>query len=205
MSISPDGKSVLTKLPGAEAALSIVPVGAGPTRVLKTPGLDCHWGAWLPDGRRVLVSANKKGERTRLFVLDVESETWRPFGEGLAAGVVSPDGKYVAGPGPDGTLALQALDGDATVRVRGALPGDTAVGFGDEGRTLLVMRPERVPREVFRIDLSTGMRTRWRTFVPQDAAGVSLVLGLVFSSDASAYAYSYYRSLAVVYSVDGLL
>jgi serine/threonine protein kinase len=206
MSISPDSKLVLTKLPGPQAPLSIVPVGPGPTRLLKTPGLDCHWGAWLPDGRHVLVSANRAGERTGLYVVDVESETWRPFKEGrFSAGAVSPDGKYIAGPGPDGVLALQPLEGDAAIPVRGALPGDTAVGFSDGGRTLLVMLPQRVPREVFRIDLETGARSRWRAFVPQDPAGVSLVLGLVFSADASAYAYSYYRSLAVIYAVDGLL
>jgi len=206
MAISPDGKWVLTKTPGVPAALALVPVGAGATRLLPTTGLDAHWASFLPNARQLVVYASRPTQKNRLYVVDVDTGEWRPFSrEGHAGYAVSPDGRYVACTSPERIVLLEPLDGSAAVTVRGALPGDLPVAFGGDGRSLFVASQKQVPREVFRVDLRTGARVHFRDFVPVDKAGVSLVLRLSLSADASSYAYSYYRSLADIYAVDGLL
>jgi eukaryotic-like serine/threonine-protein kinase len=204
VAVSPDSQWVLTK-PAVGGSFVVVPVGPGATRPLRRAGVDPDWGSWLPDGRRLLVSANEGRGRSRLYLIDVETGTWRPFADdAVSRGPVSPDGKVLAGRDARGSLVLQPLEGGAAVPVRGAAAGDSALAFCDGGRTLLVMTPRRVPRDVYRIDLASGARAYWRSFVPEDATGVSVVQAPFFSADATAYAYSYYRSLGVIYAVDGL-
>src|SRR6266852_46296 len=79
--------------------------GAGEPKVLPTEGLSVQTGAdWLPDGKRVLLTANEPGHGPRLFLQDLSAgkpraispEGYRAFGR-----AVSPDGKFAAVAGPD--------------------------------------------------------------------------------------------------------
>jgi Tol biopolymer transport system component len=206
MAISPDNAFVLVKPPGEPGVLSIVPVGAGSTRQLKLPGLDPHWASWTPDARQMVVYASQGEQKSRLYVVDVETAKFRPLSEvGRGGYAISPDGVYVATKGADDQLLLEALDGSSLVAVRGAAHGDLPLAFSGDGRGLFVATARQVPREIFRIDLATGERSHFRDLAPLDRSGVSLVLRVTLSSDATSYAYSYYRSLADIYAVDGLL
>ena len=53
------------------------------------------------------------------------------------------------------------------------------------------------------MDLSTGRRDPWRSLMPADGGGVSLIVPLPTPS-GDAYAYSYGRTLSDLYVVDGL-
>jgi hypothetical protein len=61
-----------------------------------------------------------------------------------------------------------------------------------------------VPTRVFTVDLSTGQRKLYRTFVPADSTGLFDLAPPNFSRDLKSYVYSYTRILSDLYIVDGL-
>ena len=65
------------------------------------------------------------------------------------------------------------------------------------------MRPAAV--DVFRVELSNGARTLWKTLRPTDPVGVEdMRETVVISPDAQSYCYSYLRRLGGLFVVDGL-
>jgi hypothetical protein len=71
--LSPDGKRVLAIVPGVPTEVVVLPTGAGETRKLPRGPLVHHgWAAWLPDGRRIVVSGAEPDRGTRLYLQDVE-------------------------------------------------------------------------------------------------------------------------------------
>src|SRR5262249_2122741 len=104
--LSPDGKTALA-VAGDVSKLRIVlyPIGAGESRSLPDSGLRLHNGSWLPDGRRIVFSANEPDRGVRLWVQGIDEQKPRavsPEGYRLAPRGVSPDGKLflTQGPGP---------------------------------------------------------------------------------------------------------
>jgi hypothetical protein len=57
---------------------------------------------------------------------------------------------------------------------------------------------------VYRVNVATGKMDFWRTFGPDVAAGINGVSAPRFSSDGTAYAYVYSRTLSNAYVVTGL-
>ena len=59
--------------------------------------------------------------------------------------------------------------------------------------------------DVFRVELATGGRVRWKTLTPSDPVGVEDMRGtVVITPDAQSYCYSYMRRLGDLFVVDGL-
>ena len=84
------------------------------------------------------------------------------------------------------------------------LPGEIATAWSADGRTLFVMARGQVPAQVFRVGLSSGQRTPWKTVEPADAAGIDTVGRLIMSADNKSYVYAYVRTLSDLYLVQGL-
>ena len=118
--------------------------------------------------------------------------------------VLAPDGQSVAASNADGRVAIQPLDGGEPRLVAGSEPMDLAIAWSDDG-SLYVIRLRQGPATVYRIDLSSGKRSLWKTFRPESIRGVSDVIDAAMTSDGSAYVYSYWQvTSSVLYQAEGL-
>jgi hypothetical protein len=88
--------------------LSLLPVGAGEARLLRTEGREFRDARFFPDGRRLLVLAAEKHHTPRLFIRDLsDNGTVKPIApEGSTALAISPDGRLVVGRAPDGAAVF---------------------------------------------------------------------------------------------------
>jgi hypothetical protein len=184
------------------------PTGPGESETISTGKVVAH-GAWFfPDGHRMLLlGAEGSGHALGLWEMDGEHGTPRPFTpEGVSfrgRGCISPDGKKVAALDPDGKLTIyQVADGKGTP-IPGALPGENAVQWTQDEKSLLVGRVG-LPNEVFLIDLATGNRKLFHTFTLADTAGLVDTAPPSLSADLKSYVYSYTRITSDLYVVEGL-
>ena len=200
--LSPDGTWALVRRSGARD-LALVPTGPGEGRDLPPTGFDAYSAAFFPDGRRLLLGGQAPGRSGRLYVQDLESGAVRPITpEMTGAGVVSPDGKWVATVGHDGHFLYPVDDGE-----RRPFPGpedeEWPVQWSADGRFVYVHKQGTFPARVTRVKLGTGRREVWRELAPADPAGVTFVKPIL-TRDARAYVYTYHRYLSDLYLVSGL-
>ncbi len=125
---SPDGRSVLALMGREPTRVSVMPAGPGTTQTLARGPIETHsWAAWMPDGRRVVLSGNEPGRGSRLYLQSLDGGDPRAFtGEGVhlasyRARAVSPDGRFVIATGPDRMPALYPIDGGAVSANSGVL------------------------------------------------------------------------------------
>ncbi len=205
--LSPDGRTALAvagDIPKQKIVL--YPIGAGESRSLPEDGLRLHTGSWLPDGHRILFAANEPERGVRLWVQGVNEpkpraispEGYRTFGRS-----VSPDGKLVVVQGPDRRYYLYPIDGGEPTPIGGLEANENPSGwFG--ANVLMIRRRGEVPAKVRLLDTRTGRKEAWKEFLPQDAAGVSGIGQVIVTPGGRWYAYSYNRSLADLYVMEGL-
>ena len=61
-----------------------------------------------------------------------------------------------------------------------------------------------VPAKIFRYDIASGRREPWREIAVTDPTGVMQFNRIVLTPDGKSYAYTFFRSLARLYVVQGL-
>jgi hypothetical protein len=142
-----------------------------------------------------------------LWVQDLNGGAPRPISpEGATVSYrtcISPDGNQVAAQDPAGKIALYPVNGGNPASVPSAQPGDVAVGWTPEGKSLLVGRRE-LPARVFTINLMSGERKLFKAFSPPDPTGLFGNNPPQFSGDLKSYVYTYVRNTSDLYVVDGL-
>jgi len=205
-SLSPDGKWALVIVhPASDPQLAIYPTRAGEPKLLSKEGLTVASAGWMPDGKRILFTASEAGRGLRLYLRDLEGgkphaltpEAYR------ATRVVSTDGAWAVVTGPDRRTSLYPTSGGEPTPIPGIDAGEQVAQFGADSRSVYVYRRGETPTRVYRLDVATGRRELWRTLMPADAGGVSLIVPLPTPSGDS-YAYCYGRTLSDLYVVDGL-
>jgi len=207
--ISPDGKWVITK-PAKGGQLNLVPTGAGESRTLTHDAVSYGGVRFFPDGKHLLAFGIEAGHAGRSYLIDVASgDSKAVTPEGTTSGLTSPDGKSILVRGPDGKRGILPLDGGALQPVQGIDPNDSVLAWAPDGDTVYVAPNRRGAvalrsAKVFRVNLHTGKREPWKTFGEETGAGVSSVAPPRLSSDATAYAYLYTRTLSEAYVVKGL-
>jgi Tol biopolymer transport system component len=72
MTISPDGRWVLTTPLSGLPRIVALPTGAGEAKILGTGFTRHAWADWLPDSRRIVFTAAEAGQPLRLFVQDLD-------------------------------------------------------------------------------------------------------------------------------------
>jgi hypothetical protein len=214
VSLSPDSKWALALASQVQSQdvqqLQIMPTGTG--SVQQSPpvqGILFQWGAWLADGKHMVLAAGPRGKATRLNVSLVNEWSPRPISpEGVSllpySNPVSPDGKQVIGVAADAIFHLYATDGSGTREIAGIDRGEQPVGWTGDGLGLYVYRPGEMPSRVFRLNLSTGRKELWKTLMPPDPSGIFFIRPPHFANNGNAYAYNYSRLLSDLYLVDGL-
>jgi hypothetical protein len=206
MGLSPDGKQVLSK-PMMVGDILVLPTGVGEPRTVPVGGLTIHWGAWHPDGRRMLIAGNRKGEAVRMYVLDPDGGSMRavtPPGVPTLDCLTSPDGQWVVAPGVDAVCALYPLEDGEPRSIPGIERWDRPCHWSRDLRHLYVYKRGQLPARIERLDLETGERAPWRELMPADPAGVMAVGPVRITPDLNSYFYSYVRVLSDLYMVEGL-
>lgn len=120
---------------------------------------------------------------------------------------VSPDGSSVIfTSGYEEKFFAYPINGGEPRAIAGPKQGDWPILWSADGRSLLVTRLDVSPTEVYLVDIRTGERRLWKTFVPPDPAGVENSFGewVVPTPDGRSYSYSYMRNLSELYLVDGV-
>jgi len=202
LALSPDEKWVLVARPSPSPHLALLPTGVGEPRDLPAgAAVQYHWASFFPDGRRILIAAREKGKPPRTYVQDLSGGPPRPFAEeGMRASLVSPDGREIAGTTLEGLHLIYRADGEGRARaIVGAEPGDFLVQWSADGKTILVRGAESRPLTLYRIDLESGRRERWKELAPPDPAGFvefgAGPMGVHVTPDLQFYAYNFYNDL----------
>ncbi|HSD72438.1 MAG TPA: protein kinase [Thermoanaerobaculia bacterium] len=206
--LSPDGMWALSIFhPATDATLAAIPTGVGEIRKFQTDGLRVRVADWLPDGKRIVMTAAENGRGTRLYLRDFDGGKPRPLtpeGYRHFERAVSVDGKFVAVRGPDRRTYLYPLAGGEPMPLSGLTAEDVPVQFDREDRSLYVYLGAGIPLSVYRYDISSGRKEPWKEVRPVDSTGLSFFNRFVPTSDGRAYAYSFFRILSFLQMVDGL-
>ena len=206
-SLSPDGKWAAGVLGiSSEPRIFIYPIGAGEPKTLPREGIDVQTLSWMPDGKRLLMTASEPGHGPRIFVrpLDGKPRAISPEGYRASARSVSPDGRHAIARGPDQRWYLYPLEGGEPTPVSGLGPSDQPMGWTEDGRAIWVFRRAELPARVSRLDIATGKRELWKELLPADASGVTEVTAPLPTPDGKYYVYTYIRRLSDLYVAEGL-
>jgi hypothetical protein len=209
LQISPDGASaLLTSADGK--SLIISPLGMGQTRTIPNPDGIAYEGipAWLPDGKRIVLTGRRGSEPSRGLVCDVATGAVKPFGapgmfwEFFGVPPISPDGREVVLQDAAGRSMRWPLDDGAPAPIPGLIAGDQPLAWADDGKALY-LGSNTVPIPIVRLDLATGRRTPWMTIAPSDAAG-SRIAAATITPNGRYWALSTAKIFTDLYVVDGL-
>ena len=210
LALSPDEKWALVARPLPEPHLVLLPTGVGSARPLPGGGIvQYYWASFFPDGRRILFAAEERGHRVRSYIQDLAGGPPRSFGqEGERATLVSPDGKEIAGSTQEGLPLIFPVEGEGRARaIDGVEPGDSLVQWSGDGKFLFVRGPEEQPLVLYRVELATGKRERWRELAPGDTTGFvefgAGPRGVRVTPDGRYYAYTFWSSSGALVMTDG--
>jgi Tol biopolymer transport system component len=204
LALSPDGKRALVVRPFPEPVLVLLPTGAGEPRPLPRgdASILIHRRAtFFPNGKRILFTTDEKTGKARSYTQDLEGGgPPTPFGDdGLRALLVSPDGLRVAAKTIEGNSVICRTDGGGRPRpIEGSLPDDLLVQWSSDGRTIYVKGGEDQPLTLYRLDLATGRRERWKELAPPDLTGFLRFgprmrgVGVSVTPDGRFYAYTFF-------------
>ncbi len=202
LALSPDEKWALVVRRIPQPHLGLLPTGVGEPRELPGGGaVQYHWASFFPDGRRILIAAQERGKPPRSYIQDLAGGPPRPFAEeGMRATLVSPDGREIAGTTLEGLQLIYQADGGGRARaIPGAEPGDFLVQWSADGKSILVRGAEERPLTLYRVDLDSGRRERWKELAPPDMAGFlefdAGPMGVRVTPDFQFYAYTFYSDL----------
>jgi eukaryotic-like serine/threonine-protein kinase len=198
--LSPDRKWAVAMAVRPKPHLALYPTGPGTPKTLAPgPVTSYIWASWFPDGRRLIFAGAEAGSEPRTWVQTVSDGPPRAVTEpGVIGYGVTADGRFVVASG-----FLVPLQGGQKQRIPGWTLGDIPAENNRSCPEMYVWRYE-LPTPVYRLDLTTGVRTHWKNLMPTDAAGLAAIGPVTVSADGRAYVYTYTRFLSELYVVVGL-
>jgi dipeptidyl aminopeptidase/acylaminoacyl peptidase len=206
LALSPDAKWVLTGML-RPSHLSLLPTGPGEAKNLDADGLlEFPWGAFTPDGGRVVFSASGKDDQSRLYVQEVAGGKPRAISEAgarlqPASSPVSPDGRRFFAL-KAGKVVIFSIDGGEPRPIPGLPPGDIPMQWSLDGRSLYVYVYRREsPVKVWLVDVDTGEKRLWKEIAVETPGGA---LRLRITPDGKSYVYRTIRVFSALYLVEGL-
>jgi serine/threonine protein kinase/sugar lactone lactonase YvrE len=211
--LSPDGQWVLTDSGASvnSGQLSLVPVGAGESRSLSTPG----WAqiaalGWMPDGKSVYFVANLK-DGWHVWLQDLAGGAPKTITPAITpkqgyseTHLVSPDGKLLFARDANAKPMLYPIDGGAPRAFPGFQPEDIWITWTADGKSAYVFHDAKSSAPVYRIQLATGKRELVTTINVADPAGVTSMQAVRMTPDGKSYVYSYSREQSDLFVTQGV-
>jgi tRNA A-37 threonylcarbamoyl transferase component Bud32/Tol biopolymer transport system component len=205
--LSPDGKWAFSVFTGHPQRVTLFSVGPGQSQTIDIADLEIQNGParFLPDGKGVTINANEPGHGVRCYLLDLNGGKPRPLTpEGIAGGLVSPDGRYILRADAAAEVAVYPL-GDGSPRIiPGLEQGFVPFQWSEDSASIYGYHPGQVPAKVYKVNVVTGDKSLVQDLLREPTAGVVNVAPLVATRDGSRFAYSYYQVWSVLYLVSGL-
>lgn len=212
IALSPDRKWALTYPEIPRMKMVLLPIGAGEARPLPndrelTPTIG-DGGAWLPNGKGVVFSAQRRDRPPRIYVQDIIGGMPRPVsseGAEIFAGknFVSPDSKSVFGwQERERVWSLYSLEGGPT-RTMPLEFGDNPIQWSPEGKSIFVFRRGPSSIHVYLVNLSSGKRREWSELKGCESSGAALQSVLI-TPDGRSSVVTCHQRLSTLYVVDGL-
>jgi eukaryotic-like serine/threonine-protein kinase len=187
----------------------LLPIGPGEPRRVSPPGFICEWAGFVPDGKHIVLIAQKDNGPFRTWLQNLDGGDPRPISPGNIVGaLVSPDGKWLlAASGSDltqRTTLLVPINGGAPVPIAGLQPDDYPIGWTSDGRVYIVHSLDYGNSiiHVEKLDPHTGARAAWRD-IPLIPVGGTHGFKLTITPDGSSYAYGYDLYLSDLYTISG--
>ncbi|MGH9704051.1 MAG: protein kinase domain-containing protein [Candidatus Acidiferrales bacterium] len=206
--LSPDTKWAISIPNEAPEQLVLLPTGAGEARRITQDKIDHTAASWLPDGKRIVFLGSEPGHAQRYFVQDIDGGQPKPISpEGIGSGRavnISPDGKWVAGVGPDGKGYLYPVEGGEARAIPGFVAGYHFADYSSDGKDVFIFAYNKVPSSVYKLNLATGQKTLLKELLPPDPAGIDHVAPVRIVLDGKSYVYGYNRNLSDLYLVVGI-
>jgi Tol biopolymer transport system component len=207
--LSPDKKWVLTQ---QGDHLVLLPTGAGSPVSLPKGALGrAGMGAWLGDSKRIVFTGYLDNDQPRGYVQEIPNGApiaITPPNVQLSGRAAVRDEHTILGTSNNEWM-LYPLDGGDPRPAFGGPKTGTPIQWSDDGKFVYVTEnaagvgPPSV--DVFRVELSTGRRSLWKTLMHSDPIGLERVRNSVFMTpDARSYCYSYMRRLGNLFILDGL-
>ena len=208
MALSPDKQRVLAVFPaegGKAARLVLLPTGPGEPKDLPIEKLEPGWGAFTPDGKRVLFSAEGPDQEDRLYVQDIAAGKARAVGPAGAylmeyTSPVSPDGRFVIAY-EKGMASVYPIDGGEGRVVPGVARADRVIQWSADSRSVYTFSFRERPLKVFLVDLETGQKRLWKELPLDDSVGRIRVR---VTPDGRFYVYGTTAVRSELYLVDAL-
>jgi Tol biopolymer transport system component len=202
--LSPDGKWVLS-IPRDEKPAQIVmlPVGAGQPRDVTNDRINHRNARFSPDGTMVLFQGNEPKAAPRLWVQPIGGAPRAITPENVSGTLFTPDGKFVLGRTSERLFNLYPIAGGDPQPVPALQRDDVPIQFAPDGRSVFVSTFGKVPAVLTKVDLESGVRTKWREVMPPEASGLINVGPVWPTPDARTIVYSHARLLSDLYLVRG--
>ena len=207
LTLSPDGRWAVAKLPVPASPLIVYPTGAGKKRILPTGMTNVANARWLPNAHQVFC-VGTEGGLSRAMLLDAEHGGIVPLPLEVAATVngsaISPDGKLAAVGFKEGSSVLLPLDRSEARPGPPLERGERIIAFTSDGKWLFLENQGRSLR-IDKVRIDTGERAPWKVMRPPDPSGIMMMFGTRIVRDGEAYAYGYARVLSDLYVAEGLV
>jgi hypothetical protein len=155
----------------------------------------------------VVVGGSEKGHAARLYLYQRNSGKVNVITqEGYVSTVapLSPDGRLIATLSPEGDPVICPVAGGQPEKIQGLKPGDIAVGWSTDSKSLYSISSLKFPITIFRLNLETHRNEAWKTISPEDTAGAFGVPSIRITPDGKVYAYTFVRFLDDLFLVKGL-
>jgi Tol biopolymer transport system component len=204
LTLSPDGKWIISDIPGTPERLMLLPTGAGTSKTVGASNLEFYERAeWLPDGKTIAFSAKESGHDYRAYLQDIDGGSPKPITpEGTTGRLLSPDGKEILAVDSQRSWSIYPVQGGEPRPIAGIEPGEEAVQWSSDGRSLYVAKYGPPPLKVYKLDLATHQRELWKEISPAGHPGLLGVGPVRITPDGKAYAYSYIEDLSDLYLVE---
>lgn len=205
--LSPDGKWALCIFLGNPERIILLPTGPVEPKEIQIQGIERYGydAGFFPDGQHFFFSGAEPSHAMRSYMEDIHGGKRSPITpEGAVARVVSPNGKYVAGINPESRMTTYQVESGEPRVVPDLAQGFRPIRWSPDGLSLYAFREFDVPTRIYRVALATGRQQVVKEIMPPDPAGIQRIVDVELTADMRSYAYSYRRTLSVLYAVDGL-
>jgi outer membrane protein assembly factor BamB len=207
LALSPDGKAVLVRFPGASDRFVLLPTGTGEPKTIPLPGFEAiDVAAWLPDGKAFIFGGQEAGKEWRVYRLDPQGGKPRAISpEGVRipffmTGPVSSDGRFFFGARGAGKWFRFPIEGGEALPIAGLERGDFPIRWASD-RALWFRR--HGSGEVWRLDPDTGRKAASAARLKADFENLSSTR-IVMTPDGRSYVYLAQRAHSILYVVEGL-